>query len=86
VGHSGTPHWEHTDGAAHEHPLPELPTPDDVFAALFADGSADGPATARLDPEDWTVLTSAIVERLATGPDGTSRTISDSVLTLRRVR
>lgn len=82
VGHSGTPHWDRPDGAAHEHPVPELPTPDDVFTAVFA----DDPASARLDPDDWTVLTNAIVERVAIGADGTSRAISDSVLTLRRIR
>ncbi|MHC5797816.1 class I SAM-dependent methyltransferase [Lacisediminihabitans sp. FW035] len=82
VGHSGAPHWDHPDGAAHEHPLLELPTPDDVFATLFSDESADG----RLDSDDWTVLTNAIVERITTGPDGISRAISDSVLTLRRNR
>lgn len=86
VGHSGTPHWDHPDGAAHDHPLPELPTPDDVFAALFADGPANESPAGRLDREGWTVLTNAIVDRVATGADGTSRTISDSVLTLRRTR
>ncbi len=71
AGNSGTPHWDHRDGAAHE-----LPTPDDVFAAVFAD--------SHLETDDWTVLTSAIVGRVTTGTDGISRTIADSVVTLRR--
>ncbi|MES2093773.1 MAG: class I SAM-dependent methyltransferase [Actinomycetota bacterium] len=78
VGHSGPPHGDHPDTAGHQHPSLELPSPDDVFAAVFAD--------SRLESDDWTVLTNDIIERVATGADGISRTISDSVLTLRRNR
>lgn len=50
-----------------------LPTPDDVLASLqLAEGS-------------WTVRTRALVDRDATGPDGTTATLSDSVLTVRRL-
>lgn len=51
-----------------------LPTPDDVLASLqLAEGS-------------WTVLTRALVDREATAPDGTAGTLSDSVLSVRRLR
>jgi len=78
VGHSGAPHRDRPDGVAHEHPSRELPTPDDVLDALFADPT--------LESDDWTVLTIAIVDRIATGADGVSRTIADSVLKIRRNR
>ena len=74
VGHAGVPHWAHLD-----HEAPDLPTPDDMLATLFDEASP-------LRAEDWDVLTSALVERTALGPDGTSGPITDSVLKLRRRR
>lgn len=49
-----------------------LPTADEVLASL------------ELAPEAWTVVTSAGVERATTGPDGSSATLVDSVLSVRR--
>lgn len=80
VGHAGVPHWA-TDAHAHDHAPVDLPTPDEVRETLFS----DGPGTT-LDPADWTVVTSALVERVATAPDGSTGEISDSVLSLRRNR
>ncbi len=79
IGHAGVPHWATAEmaAAAHAHKAPELPTPDEVLAALFRE---DPP----LSRDDWTVLTSALVERTATAPDGSTHTIDDSVLVLRR--
>ncbi|MFC5931394.1 class I SAM-dependent methyltransferase [Cryobacterium melibiosiphilum] len=69
VGHAGVPPWaEH----AHEHDTASLPTPEEVLAALD------------LPTEEWTVVTCAEVERLATAPDGTQVTLADSVLSMRR--
>ncbi|CAN5257977.1 hypothetical protein BH09ACT2_BH09ACT2_18040 [soil metagenome] len=76
VGHSGAPHWPRPDDGGHTHPQLEIPTPDDVYATLFTDSA--------LDPQGWSVLTSALVERIGAAPDGTARTIVDSVLILRR--
>jgi len=75
VGHAGVPHW--VDHVEHGHPTPELPTPDDVLASLFVDNP-------RLDRADWTVVTNALVERQVTLPNGSTGTIEDAVLTLRR--
>jgi SAM-dependent methyltransferase len=68
VGHAGIPHWAHA-----EHAPTELPSPDEMLAAL------------RLDDREWTVVTKELVEREhgPTGHDGTP--MHDSVLTLRRV-
>lgn len=71
VGHAGIPHWAtHTP---HEGEVVDLPGPDEMLAALD------------LDLSEWTVLTQALVERPVTAPDGSTGTIDDSVLTLRRV-
>jgi len=59
--------------AEHEHDVPNLPTPDEVISSLELD---DG----------WTVLTSALVERPVTAPDGTASTIVDAVVRLQRAR
>ncbi len=69
VGHSGAPHW-HDPSAAHREAV-DLPTPDEVLAALALD-------------DDWIVLTKALIERPNTAPDGSASTIDDGVLTLRR--
>lgn len=74
VGHAGVPHWA---GPEHHHGPKDLPTPDEVLAALFDDNP-------RLSLDDWTVVTKALVERATVAPDGTPGTIDDSVLTLRR--
>lgn len=72
VGHAGVPHWIVPEEHSHQHDHDSLPTPTDMLASL------------ELDPADWTVLTEALVERPAIAPDGTTGTISDSVLKLRR--
>jgi SAM-dependent methyltransferase len=74
VGHAGVPHWASAEMHAHHEPLP---TPDEVLEILFHDNP-------RLSRADWTVLTSALVEREAVGPDGSHGMIEDSVLKLRR--
>lgn len=76
VGHAGVPHWA-TDAHTHDHAPADLPTPDEVRESLFHDNP-------RLAPADWTVVTSALVERMATAPDGSTGAIEDSVLRLRR--
>lgn len=76
VGHAGLPHWVTVDDAAHAH-AESLPAPADVLASLFA---PDSP----LSEPEWTVITSALIERTATAPDGSTGPITDSVVTLRR--
>jgi len=73
VGHGEFPPW-----SSHEPDGVQLPRPDDVLQALDL---AEGTWTEGT----WTVVTSALVDRLATGPDGTTGTLSDSVLSLRRL-
>ncbi len=65
-------HGEFPPWSSHPDDGTVLPTPHDVFTALA------------LPEDDWTVLTCALVDREATGPEGTSATLVDSVLTLRR--
>ena len=77
VGHSGVPHWVSEEEHGHE-PV-ELPDPDAMLEALFSD---DAP-TSR---DDWTVVTSALVPRPITAPDGSASSITDSVLMLQRTR
>lgn len=93
VGHAGVPHWAasegseqeqghghghlHDDAQSPEHETVELPTPDDVLETLFATGSG-------LSSSDWTVLTNGLIERPTVAPDGSTGTITDSVLKLRR--
>jgi SAM-dependent methyltransferase len=67
VGHAGAPHWAQ---ATHQHV--DLPTPDEMLAALD------------LQVGDWTVQTRALVERPIEAPDGSPSSIDDSVLRLRR--
>lgn len=70
VGHAGFPPW-----AAHDHDPPtDFPTPAEVLAAL------DLPEGA------WRTELLASPERTATGPDGQTATLNDSVLALRRSR
>lgn len=49
-----------------------LPTPDDVLESL------------ELPEGQWTVVTKELVDREATGPDGTTATLTDGVLRVRR--
>ena len=82
VGHAGVPPWAGhdaagQDAAARHHAAVELPTPEEVRAQLFEAGVG-------LDESEWTVVTSALVPRLATAPDGSTAPIDDSVLMLRR--
>ena len=93
VGHSGPPHWLSADAADHghaddhphtqehqadhKHDDADLPTADEVLAALFID-------SAELNRAEWTVLRNDLVKRPITAPDGTESTIEDSVLKLRR--
>ena len=75
VGHAGVPHWAPHDGnAGHQ---VELPTPQQVLDSLFVPGEG-------LRESDWDVVTAALVERVATAPDGSTGPITDSVITLRR--
>lgn len=91
VGHSGVPHWlapegdtAHADHAAHADQADpsaheaELPDPDQMYELLFVGND-------RLDPAEWSTLTSALVERSSAAPDGSARSLVDSVLTLRRL-
>ena len=69
VGHGGFP-----PGSNHQHDgqdAPPLPSPGEVLAALDL-------------PRDWTVETSTLVDRVATLPDGTTATLVDTVLRVRR--
>jgi SAM-dependent methyltransferase len=77
VGHSGVPHW--AAHGNHEHGAEELPTPAEVLASLFD-------ANPELTLADWTVLTSALVGRQTGRPDGSTESVDDSVLMLRRDR
>ena len=58
--------------AEHVHDVPHLPSPDEVIANL------------ELDHDEWMTVTSALVERPVTAPDGTASTITDSVVRLQR--
>lgn len=73
VGHSGAPHWARHDGMPHTHNESELPAPAALLASL------------ELEAEDWEVVTSALLERPVTAPDGSASSIVDSVLRLRRL-
>ncbi|TXS38354.1 SAM-dependent methyltransferase [Streptomyces sp. OR43] len=66
VGHAGFPPWEH------DHADMELPTTDEVLAAL------------ELPEGAWDVLLSAEHERVQHGPDGTPVTRTDNALKVRR--
>lgn len=74
VGHCGIPHWAEPDEAAH---AVELPTPAEVYSSLF-----DAPSS--LDAANWSIVTSALVERSVIAPDGSVGLITDSVLRLLR--
>jgi SAM-dependent methyltransferase len=76
VGHHGAPHWVDPT-ADHEHESPPLPGPDQVLAELFADNPA-------VNLADWTVVTKALVERVAQVPEGSRHAVTDSVLMIRR--
>lgn len=58
--------------STHRHEGPPLPGPDEVLTSL------------ELPTSDWTVLTSAMVDRDAVSPSGETVVITDAVLTLRR--
>lgn len=65
-------HADFPPWSSHPHDEMVLPTAADVWAALA------------LADDEWTVVTSAQVDREAIGPDGTTTMLADSVLTLRR--
>ena len=69
VGHSGVPHWAEHNA---DHRMPHLPSPDEVIAEL------------ELVPGEWTIVTSALVERPVTAPDGSASSITDSVVRVQR--
>jgi SAM-dependent methyltransferase len=73
VGHAGRPHWVKD----HDEDAPDLPTPEQVMTSLF-----DSTVLTR---SDWVVTTSALIERPITMADGSASTLTDSVLSLRRV-
>ncbi|SKA85536.1 Methyltransferase domain-containing protein [Agreia bicolorata] len=58
--------------STHRHEGPPLPEPDEVLARL------------ELPMSEWTVLTSAMVDRDAVSPAGETVVMTDAVLTLRR--
>ncbi|SMQ67917.1 class I SAM-dependent methyltransferase [Agreia sp. VKM Ac-1783] len=58
--------------STHRHDGPPLPVPDDVLASLG------------LSMSDWTVVTSAMVDRDAVSPSGETVVMTDAVLALRR--
>jgi SAM-dependent methyltransferase len=60
--------------STHRHEGPPLPGPEEVLAAL------------ELPMTDWTVLTSALVDRDALSPRGDSVVMTDAVLAVRRTR
>ncbi|MHA6694069.1 SAM-dependent methyltransferase [Homoserinimonas sp. A520] len=71
VGHGAFPPG--SSHAEHDHDAPPLPTPDEVLASLQL-------------PKGWIVETSALVDRPATGRDGTTVTLVDTVLRVQRER
>lgn len=92
VGHFGHPHWlgaaddghgdnthahDTHDSGEHRHDVDELPTPEALMSTLFADNPA-------LDLSEWQIVTSGLIDRPITAPDGTETTIVDSVLNIRR--
>lgn len=65
-------HAEPPPRSGHDHDDVPLPTPGDVLASLdLAEG-------------EWSVVTNAMVDRQAVGPDGAWATLVDSVLSVRR--
>jgi SAM-dependent methyltransferase len=60
--------------SSHRHEGPPLPGPDEVLAGL------------ELPSPDWSVLTSALVDRDALSPQGDSVVMTDAVLSVRRTR
>lgn len=58
--------------STHRHEGPPLPRPDEVLARLA------------LSVSEWTVLTSAMIDRDAVSPHGESVVMTDAVLTVRR--
>jgi len=75
VGHSGTPHWTPPENDGYHHEQVELPDPDEMLATLVVEG---------LNQDDWTVVTSALIDRPTVAPDGSASVITDSVLKLQR--
>lgn len=75
IGHAGVPHWASEED--HRHDDAELPSPEEMLAILF-DGDS------RLEPGDWTVATSELVERKLDPPRDGHTSILDSVLALVR--
>lgn len=71
VGHAAVPPGSKL--GHHKHEGPPLPNPDDVLASLQLD-------------IDWIVETNALVEREAVWRDGSTVTLVDSVLRVRRAR
>ena len=65
-------HGEFPPWSSHPHDEAPLPKPEEVLASLA------------LHPDEWTVLTQAMIDRMATGPDGSLATLNDSVVTVRR--
>ncbi|WP_435745341.1 SAM-dependent methyltransferase [Microbacterium sp. PMB16] len=69
VGHGAMPPGSALDH--HQHDGPPLPTPDEVLSSLDLN-------------EDWVTETSALVDRSATWRDGSTVTLVDAVLRVRR--
>lgn len=75
VGHASPPPWARHDHAGHgDHDGQTFPAPDTDLAALG------------LDQTHWEVLACEVRERRASGPDGTTAALNDSVVLVRRRR
>lgn len=78
VDHAEAPPWagrhHHGDqeGGGHRHGPADFPAPADTVASL------------RLDPERYEVELAQVRSRTATGPDGTTATLKDGVVLVRR--
>lgn len=68
VGHSGFPHWQ-----PEPHPVAELPSPQEVLAAL------------ELPEGGWEVLVCAEHERIQNDPEGRPATRTDNAVKVRRL-
>ena len=69
LGHAGVPSWAPPEHAAHPH----FPAPQEVLDALC------------LPPDRWSTERVGLVERTATGPQGQTGTLEDSLVVVRRL-
>jgi SAM-dependent methyltransferase len=69
LGHAGVPSWAPPEHAAHPH----FPAPQEVLDALA------------LPPDRWSTERVGLVERTATGPQGQTGVLEDSLVVVRRL-